>query len=127
MEKISSEIYISAKVEYRDKYSYPEDSYYLFSYFITIENHSDEKVKLLSRHWMIFDSNGEYREVQGEGVIGEQPVLLPGQIFTYESACNFKTTIGKMKGSYLFERLRDRKSFEVEIPEFVLAAPVVLN
>ncbi len=127
MEKISSEIYISAKVEYRDKYSYPEDSYYLFSYFITIENHSDEKVKLLSRHWMIFDSNGEYREVQGEGVIGEQPEFLPGQSFSYESACNFKTTIGKMKGTYLFERLRDRKTFEVEIPEFVFAAPVVLN
>jgi len=65
--------------------------------------------------------------VQGEGVIGEQPEFLPGQSFSYESACNFKTTIGKMKGTYLFERLRDRKSFEVEIPEFVLAAPVVLN
>jgi ApaG protein len=81
----------------------------------------------LRRYWQIFDSNGEFREVEGPGVVGEQPILLPGEKYSYESFCNLKTDMGKMKGTYTFERLRDRKMFIAEIPEFKMIVPSKLN
>jgi len=82
---------------------------------------------LLRRQWFIFDTNGTVREVEGEGVIGLQPVLEPGEIHEYVSGCNLKTTIGKMMGSYLMERMIDGKQFFVEIPEFNLIVPYRQN
>lgn len=112
---------------FRDKHSNPDNSFFLFSYFITIKNDTNQSVKLLRRRWEIYDSSGEYREVEGAGVVGEQPVLNPGEKYTYESTCNFTTEIGKMKGSYFFEILPSHKIISVDIPEFILIVPSRLN
>jgi ApaG protein len=99
----------------------------MFSYKINIENLSDYTVQLISRHWYIFDSNGTHREVEGEGVIGVQPVIEPHENYEYVSGCNLKTEIGKMSGTYTFKRLVDNQLFEVTIPEFELLCPFKLN
>ncbi len=88
---------------------------------------SDYTVKLLRRHWFIFDSNGEHRQVEGEGVIGEQPTLAPGDLYSYESACSLTTEIGKMHGTYLMQRKLDNGQFRVRIPEFFMIVPHRLN
>lgn len=125
--KITEGIEVSVDTHYEEGQSKPAENLYLFSYKITIENRTSDKVQLLRRYWQIFDSNGEYREVEGPGVVGEQPILLPGDKFSYESFCNLKTDIGKMKGTYTFERLKDRKMFIAEIPEFKMIVPSKLN
>lgn len=125
--KVTEGISVSVDTQYREKHSNPESNYFLFSYFITIENHTDHTVKLLRRRWEIFDSSGDYHQVEGAGVVGEQPVLNPGERYTYESSCNFTTEIGKMKGVYIFEQLRAHTTFEVEIPEFTMIVPSKLN
>jgi len=118
---------VSVDTMYREEQSAPANGYFLFSYFITIENHTDHTVQLLRRRWDIFDSSGEHHQVEGPGVVGEQPLLNPGERFTYESSCNFTTEIGKMKGAYIFEQVRNRSTFEVDIPEFVMVVPSKLN
>ncbi len=125
--KVTEGIEVSVDTLYEEGQSRPTERLYLFSYHITIENRTPEKVQLLRRYWQIFDSNGEYREVEGPGVVGEQPILLPGERYSYESFCNLKTDMGKMKGTYTFERLRDRKMFIAEIPEFKMIVPSKLN
>ncbi|MBY0425440.1 MAG: ApaG domain, partial [Cytophagales bacterium] len=75
----------------------------------------------------IVDSNGERREVEGEGVIGQQPLLEPGEKYSYVSGCNFKTTIGKMSGTYTMERILDGRAFIVKIPDFTMIVPYLLN
>jgi len=125
--KITKGIRISVKTKFLNEQSSYENSYFLFSYKITIENKSEYVVQLLSRHWDIFDSNFEHREVDGEGVIGEQPILAPHEIFEYESACSLITDIGKMKGFYTLERLVDKIKIKVVIPEFELITPYRLN
>lgn len=124
---VTEGIKVTVKSAYRSEYSDPKRNNFLFSYRITIENQSDYTVKLLRRHWFIFDSNGEYREVEGKGVIGEQPVLHPGDVHEYESACNLTTEIGKMKGYYLMQRQLDRSDFRVAVPEFQMIVPHRLN
>lgn len=118
---------MSVETYYQPAYSKPIDSEYVFAYRITIENFSESTVKLLRRHWFIFDSNGVVREVEGEGVVGEQPTILPMQNHTYVSGCHLKTELGKMSGSYLMERVEDGKKFHVQIPEFTLVAEFKLN
>ena len=98
-----------------------EDSY-LWAYKVIIKNNSEHTVKLISRHWKIFDSNGSYREVKGKGVVGEQPVLEPGQEFEYTSGTPLKTTSGMMHGSYLMQNF-EGEEFEVKIPPFSLDIP----
>ncbi len=100
---------------------------YFFSYRIRIENCSGQTVQLLKRHWEIFDSCGIYREVSGEGVVGEKPMLLPNDVYEYESACGFASEIGKMKGTYLMEKKSDGKLFTVNIPTFEMYYPHKLN
>ena len=104
-----------------------EQMIFLFSYHISIDNKSEYVVQLLRRHWYIFDSCGEYREVEGEGVVGEYPILAPGDVYEYESACNLTTEIGKMSGTYLMERKIGKVPFKVRIPEFELIVPHKLN
>ena len=87
-----------------------------------IKNNSNDIIKLISRHWKIFDSNGSYREVRGKGVVGEQPVIHPGHEFEYTSGTPLKTSSGLMHGSYQMEDFKG-KSFEVLIPPFSLDAP----
>jgi len=118
---------INVHTAYKGNYVQGEQANYLFSYYIDIENKTNYTIKLLRRHWYIFDSSGEYSEVEGEGVIGQQPVLFPGEVFEYESACNLNTDMGKMYGTYLFERTDDKFTFMVQIPEFELISPYRLN
>lgn len=124
---VTAGIRISVKTTFKPEYSDPRRNNYLFSYQIRIENQSDHTVQLLRRHWFIFDSNGEHRQVEGEGVIGEQPVLAPGDMYSYESACSLTTEIGKMHGSYLMQRKLDQGQFRVRIPEFFMIVPHRLN
>ncbi len=125
--QVTHGIRISVRTKYHPGYSRPDSAHFVFSYIITIQNTSNEKVQLLRRHWFIFDSCGENREVEGEGVVGQQPVLLPGDVYEYESSCNLLTDMGSMRGTYLFERRSDGARFVVEIPEFALEAEMKLN
>ncbi len=120
---------VSIKVEtfYQEAQSNPLISEYLFAYRITIENLTIYEIRLLSRHWHIIDSANGHREVQGEGVVGEQPIIAPGRSYQYTSACNLSSEIGKMYGTYLMENLLNKKKFTVTIPEFNMVVPAKLN
>ncbi len=120
-------IKVSVLTLYQPEYSNPFEEHFVYSYKIAIENHSDYTIQLMRRHWLIFDSNGTMREVEGEGVIGQQPVLEPGEVHEYVSGCNLRTSMGKMVGTYTMERMVDGKRFKVEIPEFVMIPPFKLN
>lgn len=124
---VTAGIKISVATEYREYHSNPHNFLYLFSYHITIENMNDFSVQLLRRSWQINDSNGETREVEGEGVIGQQPIIEPGNTFEYESACNLNTDMGAMLGSYTFQRVLDGDLFDVDIPEFQMEVPFRMN
>jgi ApaG protein len=125
--QVTHGIRISVETHFQNNHSVVAQRHYLFTYHITIENNSEYTVQLLSRHWEIFDSSNEHTYVDGEGVVGEQPVLEPGNKFEYESACSLSSDFGKMKGSYLMERKIDKTQFNVSIPEFELIAPERLN
>lgn len=128
MVKISTHnIEISVEVRYWPQHSMPKENHYFFVYFITIENKSDFSVQLLKRHWDIFDSIGDKRIVDGEGVVGETPILEPGQKFEYNSGCNLTSEMGYMKGYYTLLKLIDNKEFNVDIPKFDLIVPAKLN
>ena len=120
-------IEISVEVKYWPESSVPGENHYFFIYFITIENKSGLTVQLLRRHWDIFDSIGDYRVVEGDGVVGETPVLEPGQKFEYNSGCNLTSDLGSMKGYYIFLNTLDYKEFKVDIPKFDLVVPARLN
>jgi ApaG protein len=110
--------------------SEPEDDRYVFFYTITIHNNSDDACQLLSRHWIIQDSNKKTEEVFGEGVIGEQPLIQPGEKYQYTSGAVLKTEIGTMEGRYFMVRKSDQaaaKEFEVNIPRFTLSVPRTLH
>jgi ApaG protein len=125
--KSTAGIQVSVETFYQSKKSNPLASHYFFAYQITIHNASDYTVQLKRRHWYICDSNGIKSEVEGNGVIGVQPILAPGQSYQYVSGCNLTTTMGKMHGIYFMEREIDRKLFNVMIPEFLMIVPYKLN
>jgi len=125
--EITEGVKVTVLTEFQPEYSSPAQAHYVFTYKISIENCSEYTVQLLRRHWFIYDANGSLREVEGEGVVGQQPVLEPGEIHEYISGCNLKTGIGKMKGTYLMERVVDAKQFRVRIPEFTMIVPYRLN
>ncbi len=127
MSTISEGIEVTVETFYQADYSNPLKGEFMFAYRITIENHNKFTVKLLRRHWFIFDSNAEHREVEGEGVVGVQPVLLPGENYQYVSGCNLKTDMGRMSGSYQMENENNKQLFSVDIPSFDLIAPSKLN
>ena len=118
---------ISVETFYQPDYSQPLTNEFMFAYRITIKNESGYSVKLLRRHWHIVDSSGIHREVEGEGVVGVQPTIEPGQSHQYVSGSHLKTEMGKMYGTYLMERVSDGKAFYVAIPEFQLQAPFKMN
>lgn len=124
---VSSGIKISVETHFEDEFSAAENQQYYFSYDITIENTNEFAVQLLSRQWFIIDSNSDKREVQGDGVVGEQPLLQPGQTYTYRSSCDFMTDIGSMRGSYLMKRLDAGLVFKAQIPEFIMMMPARKN
>lgn len=124
---LTDSVNVKVQPRYEEKHSAPANQEYLFSYSIQISNEGVSAVQLLSRHWFIFDSNGQYSEVKGEGVIGEQPVIHPNQTHAYQSFCHLKTDIGMMWGTYLMKVVDSGKLFEVSIPEFQMITPMRLN
>ena len=125
--QVTEGVSISVETFYQPAQSDPLSSEFLFAYRITIENLSTMPVQLLRRHWHIKDSNGSTREVDGEGVIGQQPIIEPGDSYQYVSAANLRSEIGKMFGTYEMENLYNKKVFSVQIPEFQLIAPFKMN
>jgi ApaG protein len=125
--KISEGVTVSVETFYQPDYSNPANNEFMFAYRITIENNNAYAVKLLRRHWHIFDATGNLREVEGEGVIGVQPVINPGTKYQYISGCNLKTEMGKMYGNYQMENINNKKTFKVIIPAFEMTVPFKLN
>ncbi len=99
---------------------------FVFSYTIKISNEGDNPAQLRRRHWIITDATGEVREVEGEGVVGSQPLLHPGESFEYSGGCVLETPHGAMHGSYMMLR-PDGRCFEAQIEPFVLAVPQAMN
>ncbi|MCP4388534.1 MAG: Co2+/Mg2+ efflux protein ApaG [Gammaproteobacteria bacterium] len=119
-------IAVDVETRYIEEQSNPEQNYYVFAYTITIQNKGMQAAQLLTRHWVITDSNQKIQEVRGDGVVGEQPLLKPGEQFVYTSGTRLETAVGTMKGSY--QMLADDGShFDAEIGEFVLSTPRVLH
>src|SRR5581483_8997237 len=121
-EESTGNIHIAVEPAFLDEQSRPDEDRYLWAYRVTIENRGDVAVQLLSRYWHITDSRGRVREVRGDGVIGEQPVIGPGSSFQYTSGAPLVTASGFMSGAY---HMRDAsgKGFEVAIPAFALLSP----
>jgi ApaG protein len=124
---ISEGVEVSVETFYQPDYSNPLQSEFMFAYRITLENHNSFPVKLHRRHWHIFDSNGTHREVEGEGVVGMQPTIKPGENYQYVSGCNLRSEMGKMKGSYQMENISTKQMFEVSIPSFEMIVPMKNN
>jgi ApaG protein len=126
---ITREIAVSVEPTYLEMRSSPENSQYFWAYRVTIENQGRETVHLLSRHWMITNARGEFTEVKGPGVVGEQPILKPGESFEYTSGAPLNTPSGMMGGAYQMES-ESGERFDIEIPTFSLDRPnhsVLLN
>jgi ApaG protein len=121
-----NKIQIVALVKHLAEQSDEADNRFVFSYTITLTNNGDSTVQLLSRHWVITDSNNQVQEVRGQGVVGEQPVLKPGQSFGYTSGTVISTPVGTMTGSYQMVA-EDGTKFDAPIPQFVLSVPRVLH
>ena len=119
-------ITVAAQAFYMEEQSSPEQDRYVFAYTIVIQNQGTIPAKLLSRHWIITDANGKVEEVRGEGVVGEQPYLRPGEGFQYTSGAILETVVGSMKGSYQM-LADDGVTFDAEIPAFVLSIPRTLH
>ena len=124
---LTDNISVSVKPSYEDKHSSPTKGRYIFSYTVEVKNQGDLTVQLLSRHWYIFDSDGSHSEIKGEGVVGEQPIIHPGQSRGYQSFCNLKTDMGMMWGNYLMKGTETGRIFSVAIPDFQLINPMRLN
>lgn len=124
---ITEGIQVSVTTEFQLQHSNPAQRRFVHSYEITIENKSEYTVQLLRRHWIIKDGFNNVREVEGEGVIGEQPILQPGQKHSYTSWTPLPTELGSMGGTYLMLRLSDRHKFRVRVPQFSLIADYMLN
>ncbi|MCU0421741.1 MAG: Co2+/Mg2+ efflux protein ApaG [Bacteroidia bacterium] len=124
---VTHDVSISVEVAYQNTELNSPVKEHLFAYRITIKNNGEYTLKLLRRHWYINDLNIAKSEVEGEGVVGLQPVLEPGESHQYVSGCAIQSEIGTMHGTYLMERQMDGKLFEVKIPLFHLLAPFRLN
>lgn len=126
MKNSTNKINIQVLPAYLAEQSDPSNDHYVFSYTVTIRNEGDEPARLLSRHWVITDGDGEVQEVRGEGVIGKQPHLSPGEDFRYTSGTFMHTPVGTMRGSY--QMITDSgEKFEADIPGFTLSVPNTLH
>ena len=124
---ITEGVKVSVETIYQPEYSNPSNDHFMFAYKVNIENMGTYAVRLLSRHWYIFDSTGATREVEGEGVVGVQPTLSPGEKYQYVSGCNLRTEMGRMHGTYQMENLNSKKFFDVNIPAFEMFVPFKNN
>lgn len=121
-EATTRQIRIAVEPAYIKEQSDPQRDYYFFAYTVRINNEGSEPVKLLSRHWIITDATGKVEEVEGPGVIGQQPTVKPGETFQYSSFCPLPTPTGSMHGTYTMVNERGEQ-LEVQIPKFILAEP----
>lgn len=121
-EALTRGIRVRVQPQFDPSRSNPSAGQWFFLYTVTIENLGQEAVQLLTRHWIITDGNGQVEEIRGPGVVGEQPVLAPGEAFQYTSGCPLPTEVGKMEGSY--QMITDSgEAFDATIAPFTLAAP----
>lgn len=127
IKKILKEVEVSVTSKYMTMVANNEQAGHVFSYTITIINHSQKILQLLSRKWSIIDSLGYEKIVEGEGVIGKQPIFEHNTLFRYSSATQIESEIGKMQGEYIFKDLNTFEEFIVEIPAFALIVPHKLN
>ena len=118
---------ISVESIYRKDLSNAENGIFFFNYRVEIENTNSFEIQLLNRHWYIFDSLNPAREVKGDGVVGEQPTLVPGQKHVYVSGCDIHSEIGYMKGVYSFLKIDSNEIFRVPIPQFQMISTPKLN
>jgi ApaG protein len=123
---LDDDIHIESISEYLPEHSTPEQDRYVFAYTITISNRGEQPAQLKERHWLITDGNGKVQEVHGEGVVGEQPVIPPGQSYCYTSSAILATPVGSMQGSYLME-LASGEQFKTAIDVFSLSKPSAIN
>ena len=122
----TKKINITVNPYFLDDQSEPEDQHFVWAYQVTIDNQSNDKVQLKNRYWKIIDSNGSEQEVRGEGVVGEQPILNPGEKFEYTSGTPLSTPSGFMGGYYEMET-NEGKKFDAIIPQFSLDSPFIKN
>jgi len=127
IEQITKGIKITVDTNFEGKRYQNLRLYYAFSYSITIENQSSDTVQLISRHWNIFDSLSDLETVDGEGVVGEKPIISPKESYTYNSHCLLSSAIGAMNGYYNMINFSSSKQFKVLIPTFHLMIPATLN
>ena len=126
MDELGADIMIDVATAYVDEQSEPDAGRYVFAYTITIRNDGEIPARLKSRHWIITDANGKVQEVNGDGVVGEQPHLKPGEQFRYSSGAVLETPVGAMQGLYRMEA-DDGARFDAPIPPFTLAVPGMLH
>jgi ApaG protein len=119
-------IHIDVATRYLDDQSAPDENRYAFAYTIRIRNTGAVSARLMTRHWVITDANGKVQEVRGDGVVGEQPWLRPGEDFEYTSGAVLETNVGTMRGSYQWVA-DDGTSFDAPIPQFTLSVPRTLH
>jgi len=125
--KVTEGIRVNVRSAYLREESLPLHEHYVFAYQVQIINESPYRVQLMRREWHITDGVGARREIEGDGVIGQQPVLNPGETHEYISGCDFDTPSGKMEGWYYFVRSVDGSEFKVRIPAFTMFVPYLLN
>ena len=113
--------------EYLEEQSIPEKNQYTFAYHIRIENHGEETAQLVSRHWVITDGNAHVKEIQGPGVVGEQPLISPGSAHEYTSGVTLDTQVGTMEGSYQMVNNSSGEHFDAPIPAFLLSVPGAIH
>jgi len=124
---ITEGIVVTVEVTYQAEFSNPQQQHFVFTYKVIIENKSTNTVQLLRRKWEISDAGDAAKIVEGNGIIGQQPILEPGDSHQYVSGCNLKSGLGKMKGFYYMEKVMDGKIIAVAIPEFNLISPIFDN
>ena len=125
--KILDQIKINVKSSFLKVKSSVKKSVYFFMYKVTIVNNTDKKIQLINRHWHISDANKNTQVIDGEGVIGQQPILNIGDSFEYASFCPIKTGFGTMSGYYTFKEIDTNKLYKGSIPKFILVSPTQIN
>tara|TARA_B100000579_G_scaffold437313_1_gene466140 strand:- start:1712 stop:2098 length:387 start_codon:yes stop_codon:yes gene_type:complete len=127
IQQVTRGIKISVETDYEGNFLKKNVLYHAFTYRIEIENQGKSSVQLLTRHWKIIEALNKTQYVNGNGVVGEKPVINPGQVHKYKSCCLLSSSIGAMKGAYIMIDFSSTKKFNVEIPPFKLSAPFALN
>jgi len=125
-EAVTEGVQVQVESFYLDSHSIPEEDLYVFAYRIRLKSVGQRTVQLLRRHWIITDSNGDINEVRGDGVVGDQPVLVPDEEYEYTSGSQLKSPVGTMQGTYRMTTT-DGEEFDIAIPCFTLTVPGMIN